>query len=262
MEVLLEPDGEGSRRYAMVRLMSPKARPEYLGPGMHFYLSDGDHEIAHGVVLAQGRKSIGPVRSMLPDRLFYVDVASNIIKVAKDSHFHDVDAGLMLWLMGEATKHIQSMEEPPQVVVFTMDLPDGMTLPCGLYGPTMGDEPVAEDQVYYRHRGFRTWKSRIRENALPREVGQATIIAGPHEGKRWVLYTVYGGSSAPREPGDTRGRSIKDLAEGEAFWSTHALVDPMADRLWRLGRDVRSIATNVDGALRDELIELVDERVK
>ena len=106
----------------------------------------------------------------------------------------------------------------------TVELPEELgTVPCGIHGPIMGDEPVAEDDVHYEERNDRPYKSRliIRE---PRQVRQVSVIAGPHEedGKKiaCALYTAFGGPVAPQEPGDP---SCRDLKESEAFWSEHAL---------------------------------------
>lgn len=96
--------------------------------------------------------------------------------------------------------------------------PDLGTVPCGLYGPTMGDS-IKEDEVTYATRGVRTWISRLVD--LPaRQQHELTVIAGPHDGHPCVLYTAFGGPAAPQEPGDP---GCKDLAKSAAFWREHAL---------------------------------------
>jgi hypothetical protein len=42
------------------------------------------------------------------------------------------------------------------------ELPEALgSVPCALYGPVMGDAPIAESEVSYGVRGTRPWKSRI-----------------------------------------------------------------------------------------------------
>lgn len=103
----------------------------------------------------------------------------------------------------------------------TIELPDDLgTVPCGLYGPIMGDAPVREDDVRHEHRGTRAWTSRLVEKPA-RPTRKITVIAGPHDGHDCVLYTCYGGPEAPQEPGDPR---CKDPAASATFWRDHALA--------------------------------------
>ena len=126
------------------------------------------------------------------------------------------------------------------------------TLPCGLYGPTMGDSPIGEDEVEYAPRGTRAWNSRLMRDLPARQQHEVTVIAGPHEetcttcegkliglgvadgcvgcdhcgstGKlkhACILYTAYGGPQAPQEPGDP---NCKDPEKSAAFWREHGLA--------------------------------------
>lgn len=103
----------------------------------------------------------------------------------------------------------------------TITLPAELgTVPCGLYGPLMGDSKITEDEVAYERRGERAWTSRLID--LPaRQQHEVTVIAGPHDGHACVLFTAYGGPNAPQEPGDP---NCKDPAESAAFWREHALA--------------------------------------
>lgn len=102
----------------------------------------------------------------------------------------------------------------------TITLPRELgTVPCGLYGPTMGDSAIGEDEVSYARRGERAWNSRLID-LPPRQQHEVTVIAGPHEEHACILYTAFGGPSAPQEPGDP---GCKDLRASAAFWRTHAL---------------------------------------
>jgi hypothetical protein len=44
-----------------------------------------------------------------------------------------------------------------------------------------------------------------------------TVVAGPHDGQDWVLFTAYGGPLMPREPFED------DSEESRIKWEEHAL---------------------------------------
>ncbi len=126
------------------------------------------------------------------------------------------------------------------------------TVPCGLYGPAMGDSPIGEDEAICARRGDRAWDSRLID-LPPRQQHEVTVIAGPHEeecgtcrgagraagghgfgasfpceacdgGKikhACILYTAFGGPPTPQEPGDP---ACKDPVASAAFWREHALA--------------------------------------
>jgi hypothetical protein len=103
----------------------------------------------------------------------------------------------------------------------TFELPSELgTIPCGLFGPLVGDAPISDDEVVLAKRGERTWNSRLVERA-PRPSSTITVIAGPHDGNACVLYTAYAGPSAPQEPGDP---GCKNVDASTAFWREHALA--------------------------------------
>ncbi len=103
----------------------------------------------------------------------------------------------------------------------TVELPEDLgTVPCGLWGPVMGDPPIGEEQVSYQRRGNRAWASRLVERPT-RPTRLVTVIAGPHDGAPCVLYTAFGGPPAPQENGDP---GCKDPAASAAFWREHALA--------------------------------------
>lgn len=122
----------------------------------------------------------------------------------------------------------------------TVEMPEDLgTAPCALYGPTVGDAAISETEVTHANRGSRAWTSRLVDRPA-RGSRMLTVIAGPHDGEPCVLYTVFGGPLAPREPGEvTRDleraiasgagivaieRLRTELGESEAFWSEHALA--------------------------------------
>lgn len=94
------------------------------------------------------------------------------------------------------------------------------TVPCGLYGPLVGDSAIDENAVTYAPRGSRAWPSRLVD--LPvRQQRAITVIAGPHDGHACILYTAFGGPASPQEPGDP---GCKDPEASAAFWREHALA--------------------------------------
>ena len=131
----------------------------------------------------------------------------------------------------------------------TLTLPRELgTVPCGLYGPIMGDPPISDAEVTHATRGTRAWTSRIID-LPPRQQHEVTVIAGPHEEPCWhcdgsggigewkaripcgtcvggkvkhacILYTAFGGPLAPQEPGDP---GCKDPEASAVFWREHAL---------------------------------------
>jgi len=105
----------------------------------------------------------------------------------------------------------------------TAEMPEHLgTLPCGLHGPAMGDDPVPEHEVRYVVRDGRAWPSRLCGRP-PRQTRLITTVAGPHEGHACLLYTVYGGAGAPREAADPYIESEEEREASKAFWSEHAL---------------------------------------
>lgn len=116
-----------------------------------------------------------------------------------------------------------------------------------LYGPSCGDPPVPEVEVFYAARGDRAWNSRM--TRMPkRPTCFVRVIAGPHDGHPCVLFTAYGvhapdAPKSPREPGDIEAalrklaeaeptptyeqdaQALRDaLRESQTFWSQHALA--------------------------------------
>jgi hypothetical protein len=103
----------------------------------------------------------------------------------------------------------------------TIELPIELgTVPCGLYGPMMGDMPVNDTECTNEVRGERSYASRM-VNRPTRETRQVSVIAGPHGDLPCVLYTAFGGPIAPQEPGDPGCRDIKASVP---FWEDHALA--------------------------------------
>lgn len=129
---------------------------------------------------------------------------------------HGLGQAVIEWLLkkceGRSHFFIETFELPPELG----------TVPCGLHGPALGDEPVPDSECRAEIRGSRTWSSRICDRPV-RQVRTVSVIAGPHGDAPCVLYTAFGGPVAPREPGDPNIQSDEERARSIAFWRLHAL---------------------------------------
>jgi hypothetical protein len=104
----------------------------------------------------------------------------------------------------------------------TVLMPESLpALECGLHGPLMGDGRISDDEAEMVTRDGRKWPSRMCSRPK-RKTHWLTVIAGPFQGEKCVLYTAYGGKQAPREPGDP-SMTDEQRAEAIVFWSQHAL---------------------------------------
>jgi hypothetical protein len=105
-------------------------------------------------------------------------------------------------------------------------------VPLALVGPSSGDLPVTEDEVEYKPRPPRAYNSRMlrrgKKGGYVRwrnaHTHLVTIIAGPHDGHDCVLFTIFGGPLAPKEPDDPTLKPEEREASVE-FWKHHALAD-------------------------------------
>lgn len=142
------------------------------------------------------------------------------IKLSADSHLDHVPSSVLEWVLKTFASRdsffIEECELPPE-------LP---TLECGLHGPACGDAPVPEAEVRYASRNGRSTKSRLCARPT-RQTRRVVVICGPDDEPvkgEIVIYTVYGGPQAPREPDDPGIAGKSELiSEAKAFWSEHAL---------------------------------------
>jgi hypothetical protein len=146
----------------------------------------------------------------------------NAVKVIPESHVdHGLSPEQLAWLLDQNTNHTSFFIE-------TRFLPPSLgTVECSLVGPAVGWGPVMEAEVKYVVRGNRKSASRVFINPPEKpQTRMVTIIAGPTEGHEGlVLYTAYGGPSAPREPGDPAISDWKGIVEARDFWAQHALIE-------------------------------------
>lgn len=139
------------------------------------------------------------------------------MKIVSASHVdHGLSQAQRDWLVSRFADRkaffIESVELPSELG----------TVPCGLYGPMMGDSPVEESAAVYRKRGARSNESRL-VNRPARPTKTVTVIAGPHDGLLCVMYTAFGGPLTPKEPGDY-SITPSEQDESAAFWAVHALA--------------------------------------
>lgn len=99
---------------------------------------------------------------------------------------------------------------------------------CSLKGPLMGEEPIAESEVFYEQRGDRPGKSRL-VHGKPSKTNKVTVIAGSYVDEETganypcILYTAFGGPIAPKEPFDP-SLSEDEREMSKRFWAEHALI--------------------------------------
>lgn len=146
------------------------------------------------------------------------------MQITKDSHLdHNLSVGQLDFIK-------KKFEGRDSFFIETIELPEELgTVEISLLGPSVGLNPIQEFEVEYKVREGRRWASRVvvQNNVCPWVKEQSrlvTVVAGPHDGKPCVLYTVYGGPQAPREPGDPSIKSWEELVASREFWSKHALV--------------------------------------
>lgn len=108
------------------------------------------------------------------------------------------------------------------IETLTMPVEIGSTINA-LYGPACGDPPILDAETYEDVRPPRKHLSRLKIDSPKRKTQQITAICGPHDGQPCVVYTIYGGPLAPKEPTDPTLQE-KDREESIKFWSQHALA--------------------------------------
>lgn len=129
---------------------------------------------------------------------------------------HGLTAAHLAWIA-------ERFRERSAFFIETVELPaDLPPVACALFGPSVGDAAVGDEEVELVVRGGRGGPSRLVQRS-PRETRTLTVIGGPDGDEPCVLYTAFGGPAAPREPWDP---SLDDAgrAESIAFWSAHALA--------------------------------------
>jgi len=144
------------------------------------------------------------------------------MKLHKESHTDHVSDTLLGYVLDKFADASGFFTE-------TFTLPDRFeSLTSDLYGPIAGDDPImSSDKLYWEHRGSRPYRSRM-INLPPRPTREVTVIAGPFGDEPCVLYTVFGGPLAPKEPDDPT-LTDEQRRESEEFWHEHALATPKGE---------------------------------
>lgn len=125
---------------------------------------------------------------------------------------HGITDAQMAFIQGE----LANVEDGFFIVQSSIP-PELGTVPCGLYGPIMGDAPVTD--AIMERRGDRPYEDRMVDRPF-REVDYVQSI-GIRDGDNFTLFTVFGGPLAPQHPEDPNNR---DVPASVAFWSEHALA--------------------------------------
>jgi hypothetical protein len=143
-----------------------------------------------------------------------------VLVIHPESHVDHVPAGVIEAVIRE----FAGVANPDRrILIRTLEPPEEAgTVTCALYGPAMGDPPMAEDDVQYRVRPGRSWPSRTATRPI-RSTRTLTVVAGPHDNDDLVLFTCYGGPAAPPEVHDPNLKPA-DRAASIAFWNEHALA--------------------------------------
>ena len=104
--------------------------------------------------------------------------------------------------------------------VSTFTIPADLgTAPNAMHGPSEGDAPIEESEAFYGTRGDRPVLSRLCDRA-PRSSKLVTVI-GINQAEP-VIFTMYGGPAAPREPSDA-SMSPEERETARKYWAAHAL---------------------------------------
>lgn len=163
------------------------------------------------------------------------------IKIHKDSHVdHGIPRGVVYKVLAAFSDRteffIETVALPETIeILHSLDYwqnPGGVSheekvkpVPCGLH------LDVPESEVYYAERGDRKYTSRLCRRP-PGMVREVTVVAGPHPedpSAGMILFTMYGGPQAPREPGSftLEGEVLEGeaLEESKAFWKSAALSE-------------------------------------
>lgn len=141
-----------------------------------------------------------------------------MLTVHPESHLDHVPRDVLTYILGRFHDRTAFFKETFELPLFFGDAP----LSCGLYGPVMGDPIITPQEVFFTDRPGRKYVSRMIVQPQ-RPTRLCSVIAGPYKGEPCVLFTVFGGSLAPRELYDPTLPEA-ERAASEEFWSQHALA--------------------------------------
>jgi len=151
---------------------------------------------------------------------------SNFQNIAHDDH-------------GLTPAHVELLQNDPKIaalddgafVLIVLPLPDGVaSLPCALYGPSVGDDPVRDSEVIFETRGDRAGPSRLIEK--PHRPARNMVVCGMKGGACFTAYGTGATEPSPMEVWDVErkydkklfGVSKEDVQRSRDFWAVHALA--------------------------------------
>lgn len=142
-----------------------------------------------------------------------------MITIVKDSHVdHGLTQAQLDWCISQFADRtsffVQTVELPPELG----------SVKCNLHGPAAGTSPVEPYEVVYAQRGKRNYLSRMCRRPA-HDTRKVTVVAGTHgdyPNDGMILFTAYGGPSAPQEHNDPE---CKDQLKSWEFWKSHALSE-------------------------------------
>ena len=148
---------------------------------------------------------------------------ANQVKIAHADHnLKEVHTSFVSSVVGDLGEgfFIKCVEMPKE-------LPD---LKSALYGPSCGDAPVQEDEVYYAVRNGRPGPSRMVNKPL--RPCRNIVIVGIKDSdpEKTIVFTAYGTQAShpsPREWWDS-GMKPSEAFESAQFWMVHALTEENA----------------------------------
>jgi len=182
--------------------------------------------------------------------------------ISEDSH---TDHGLSEEIYNYLLKRFSDRDGFFKEVV---DLPRHLHAPCGLYGPSMGDEPIDPNEIFLISRSDdRAGLSPVIKRPH-RNVSKVFVVAGPHQNPEkeinmsCMLYTCYGGTESPLEPWDKRiAHDATKVAESKAFWAPtggHALAVPHGHAIVRV-REKNWTAVYLRAQANEISFQLIDK---
>ena len=150
----------------------------------------------------------------------------NFLHIAHDDH-------------GLTDAHVSLLQNSPEIaaieddtfVLVVLPLPDGVpSLPCALYGPSVGDAPVSDSDVTFEVRGDRGGASRLVDR--PHRPARNMVVCGMKGGACFTAYGTGASEPSPMELWDAENKHAKglfgvsaaDVERSRAFWAVHALA--------------------------------------
>lgn len=135
---------------------------------------------------------------------------------------HPISAEQYEWVQTHPLLMKSLVEKPGSFIITVLELPEHLgTIPCALYGPEAGDDPVDEVQVEYFIRNGRANSSRMIN--LPNRPATRVAVIGVAGAVAITLYGTQAERISPMEPWDPKLNTPELKKESEEFWSKHAL---------------------------------------